>query len=89
MAKKTLTKKQIESRRKKWKADAKKKAEEKLDREIGGLKHDIQEKKKKYLDDNENFKVDYEVRELSVGVDMDIIWRIDLTMIYSFGKLYV
>ena len=33
MAKKTLTKKQIESRRKKWKADAKKRAEEKLDRE--------------------------------------------------------
>ena len=31
------------------------------------------ESRKKYLDDNENFKVDYEVRELSVGVDMDII----------------
>jgi len=31
------------------------------------------ESRKKYLDDNETFKVDYEVRELSVGVDMDII----------------
>ena len=31
------------------------------------------ESRKKYLDDNENFKVDYEVRELAVGVDMDII----------------
>ena len=31
------------------------------------------ESRKKYLDDNEKFKVDYEVRELSVGVDVDII----------------
>ena len=37
------------------------------------LSREEAESRKKYLDDNENFKVDFEVRELSVGVDMDII----------------
>ena len=31
------------------------------------------ESRKKYLDDNENFKVDYEVREMALGMDVDII----------------
>ena len=31
------------------------------------------ESRKKYLEDNEKFKVDYEVRELAVDVDVDII----------------
>ena len=31
------------------------------------------ESRKKYLDDNENFKVDYEVREIALGMDVDII----------------
>ena len=29
--------------------------------------------RKKHLDDNENFKVDYEVREMALGMDVDII----------------
>jgi hypothetical protein len=31
------------------------------------------ESRKKYLEDNENFKVDYEVREMALGMDVDII----------------
>ncbi len=31
------------------------------------------ESRKKYLEDNENFKVDYEVREMTLGMDVDII----------------
>ena len=31
------------------------------------------ELRKKYLEDNETFKVDYEIRELAVGVDINII----------------
>jgi len=31
------------------------------------------ESRKKYLEDNEKFKVDYEVREMALGMDVDII----------------
>ena len=29
--------------------------------------------RKKHLEDNEKFKVDYEVREMALGMDVDII----------------